>query len=247
MELGLCVNKIQELLIVNERVTLPGLGVLVVRTSPATFLQDGRTITPPKKELLFDPSQSDENFEQWQADLSGIIAENLTSDGEYEIPGFGIFRNNGAGEVVFTVSGEFDFAPDSFSLESILLETDVETEIHESEQDENVVEPQEQQCGEELQPECKELLEPEITAEEVQEVQAAGKLHEPHKESEMVERKEKERGKVPVWGIWLIVVVVALAAVVFLAVIFKEELRPLLEKILYTEEELEIIKKWAAR
>ena len=54
--------------------------------------------------------------------------ENLQLCGKYEVAGFGIFTSNECGELSFSVDGNFDFAPDSFSLEAIALEANDDIE-----------------------------------------------------------------------------------------------------------------------
>lgn len=129
MEIALVYREIQQLLIKDESVTLPKVGKLAIVAKSATFLEDCRTILPPKKELLFSPSsEQDENdvFQPWQQELAEEILSQLQQNGEFEVTGFGIFRQSEGGELSFEVSPEFDFAPDSFSLEAISLELNPE-------------------------------------------------------------------------------------------------------------------------
>ncbi len=122
MDFNLICSQIQELLIKNERVGLPQTGELVVETTPASFLEDGKTILPPGKKLLFRQGEAEGEFEQWQVELSGRIREELQADGISQIAGLGTFKDNGEGVISFSVDPDFDFAPDSFSLEAISLE-----------------------------------------------------------------------------------------------------------------------------
>ena len=122
MDFNLICSQIQELLIRNERVVLPQTGELVVETTPASFLEDGKTILPPGKKLLFRQGEAEGEFEQWQVELSGRIREELQAEGISQIAGLGTFKDNGEGVISFLVDPDFDFAPDSFSLEAISLE-----------------------------------------------------------------------------------------------------------------------------
>lgn len=197
---------IQELLVRNERVLLPGVGELSVQATPAAFMQDGRTILPPGKKLLFNKDIVEGEHEPWQEELSGRIREAFAQHREYEVPGVGIFSQDEEGEAVFILDENFDFAPDSFTLEAISLEVNEE-------------EPQAEQ--------------PHKAKEEV------GKIAE--------EQPEPLKKQTPKWVIWVVAAVAVLALLIILAVIFRENLKPLLENLLYTEEELEIIQKWAAQ
>ena len=51
----------------------------------------------------------------------------------------------------------------------------------------------------------------------------------------------------PKWIKYVAVAIGVLVLLFVLTIIFREQLRPLLENILYTKEELEIIQKWAAQ
>ena len=129
MDFYIVCAKIQELLIKNESVTLPGTGKFIIESFPAAFLEDGKTIVPPSKKLRFIPLTEDQakdsvarEQEAELVELSGRIREALVQNGKFEVPGFGVFADNGSGEVTFTIAEEFDFAPDNFALESISLE-----------------------------------------------------------------------------------------------------------------------------
>ena len=129
MEIALVYREIQQLLIKDENVTLPKVGKFAIVAKPAAFLEDCRTILPPKKDLVFSPSsEQGENAvcEPWQQELAEEIFGQLQMNGVFEVPGFGIFRQSEGGEFSFEVSPEFDFAPDSFSLEAIPLELNPE-------------------------------------------------------------------------------------------------------------------------
>lgn len=202
---------IQELLVKNERVLLPGVGELSVQATPAAFMQDGRTILPPGKKLLFNKDIVEGEHEPWQEELSGRIREAFAQHREYEVPGVGIFRQDEEGETVFALDEKFDFAPDSFTLEAISLEVNEE-------------EPQAEQLQEQPQEAKDEVGQ---IPEEVQ--------------------PEPQKKQSPKWIIWVVAAVAVLALLIILAIVFRENLKPLLENLLYTEEELEIIQKWAAQ
>lgn len=205
MDFNLICSQIQELLIKNERVVLPQTGELVVESTPASFLDDGKTILPPGKKLLFRQGDAEGNFEQWQEELSGRIRVELQAEGISQITGLGTFKDEGEGVISFSVDPDFDFAPDSFSLEAISLE--------------------ENETVNQLQ----EKVAPAI-----------------EKEKKIPHTMEQKR-KVQKWVVWSAVIVILLLVLVLFVVLFKEDFMELLKRILYTEEELEIMRKWAAQ
>lgn len=231
MDFYIVCAKIQELLIKNESVTLPGTGKFIIESFPAAFLEDGKTIVPPSKKLRFIPLTEDQakdsvarEQEAELVELSGRIREALVQNGKFEVPGFGVFADNGSGEITFTIAEEFDFAPDNFALESISLEE-----------------------NEPAAPEVSELPAQE-TAPKGTEQKVTGQKEAELKEKEqeghdVAARKETLRK----WTMWTIVVLVSIAVVVLFLILFKEDVKGLLQNLLYTKEELEIMEKWAAQ
>lgn len=234
MDFYIVCAKIQELLIKNESVTLPGTGKFIIESFPAAFLEDGKTIVPPSKKLRFIPLTEDQakdsvarEQEAELVELSGRIREALVQNGKFEVPGFGVFADNGSGEVTFTIAEEFDFAPDNFALESISLEE-----------------------NEPAAPEAPEVSElpAQETAPKGTEQKVTGQKEAELKEKEqeghdVAARKETLRK----WTMWTIVVLVSIAVVVLFLILFKEDVKGLLQNLLYTKEELEIMEKWAAQ
>ena len=234
MDFYIVCAKIQELLIKNESVTLPGTGKFIIESFPAAFLEDGKTIVPPSKKLRFIPLTEDQakdsvarEQEAELVELSGRIREALVQNGKFEVPGFGVFADNGSGEVTFTIAEEFDFAPDNFALESISLEE-----------------------NEPAAPEAPEVSElpaqetaPKGTEQKVT-GQKEAKLKEKEQEGHDVAARKETLRK---WTMWTIVVLVSIAVVVLFLILFKEDVKGLLQNLLYTKEELEIMEKWAAQ
>ena len=235
MDFNLTGTKLQDLLIKDEKVTLPGVGELIIESKPATFLEKENKFFPPKKELVFVPSQNVDSKEEFLKSLSGKIRETLALEGEFIIPGVGTFADNGGGEVKFTVNEDFNFAPDNFSLESISLEPNgpVAGQIQEKEPEAAVQVPLEQQQEQKHGPE----------PEQQQKQQPVTPAKTKTEEHDVAARKEAHRK----WMMWILIAVAALAVMILFIMLFKEDLRPLLQNILYTKEELEIMQKWAAQ
>jgi hypothetical protein len=226
MDFSLVCSEIQELLINNESVILPGIGKLVIENQSATFLQDGLTIAPPSKKLQFIPMgnlvQEGENTSNI-AQLSGKIMERLATHGEFAVPGLGTFSKNGDSPITFAADPDFNFSPDNFALEAIALEA--------------------------ITPEPKEIAEPEKPAEPIKPAEPVKtnpapvkKIPAAHKSD--VEHKKDCRRK---WLMGVALVIVLVAVMVLFAILFKDDVMPVLQKILYTEEELQIMQKWAAQ
>ena len=252
MDFNLICSQIQKLLIKNERVVLPHTGELVVETTPASFLEDGKTILPPGKKLLFRQGVEEGNFEQWQEELSGRIMEELQADGISQVPGLGIFKDEGEGVMSFSVDPEFDFAPDSFSLEAISLEVNEPVSQEQNAVEEVAVE---EGKGGEAQnvPQAQEVIVVEETKVE-QEPKVPQTPQPPEEKVAPAIEKEKkapqsmeQKRRVQKWAVWSAVVVILLMVLVLFVILFKEDFMELLKRLLYTKEELEIMQKWAAQ
>lgn len=195
-------KRLQDLIVENGHLHLPGIGSLVVESLPAAFKEDGKTILPPSKRLVFNANKEAVEGDDSIVELSNAIVERLESGESFIIPGFGNFEKSGE-DIQFSVDEKFDFAPDNFSLEEISLEINEEI----------ATEPQpEEKTG-----------------------RGAPVMAEP-----------KKRGASGwIWGV--VAVLGLLILLVLLLMIFKEDLRPLLQNLLYSKEELEIMQKWAAQ
>lgn len=203
MDLTSVSERLQEIIINDGELHIPGVGAFVVESMPAAFLDDGKTMVPPSKQLKFSYGNEVADGEESLVELSGAILASISAGENFTVPGFGVFEPNGNG-ISFTADEAFDFAPDNFSLEAISLEVNEEPE----KRPEQVVQPK-----------------PEV---------------------KVAEEKPQKRG-LPKWVWGVIIAILLFVLLLLLAVIFKDDLRPLLQDILYSKEELEIMQKWAAQ
>ena len=269
MDFTLICSNIQELLIGNEPVVIPQVGELRVEMEPAAFLQDGKTILPPKKKLVFEQSETGAESQEWLQDLGKKIRESLVAEGEFEVPGLGIFTDKGEGKIEFSLNEEFDFAPDSFSLEAISLETADQPHEKESEPElekeevpaeksaENQAEmyaekPSGKSGDESIEKSVEESVveaaekpaeEPTVKPAEEPAEKPAGVVNVGKEECDVEHRKDCRRK----WMMVILIVLVLMAVIALFVLLFKEDIIQALKGLLYTEEELEIMKKWAAQ
>ena len=257
MDFTLICSNIQELLIGNETVVIPEVGELRVEMEPAAFLQDGKTILPPKKKLVFEQCDAGAECEEWMKDLGKKIRESLVSEGKFEVYGLGVFTDKGEGKIEFSLNEEFDFAPDSFSLEAISLETVTPPNEKEADPEQDP----EQESEPESEPEAESESEPEkeeVPAEKPSE-KTVGEHVEKHVEKPVekpavaatvgkeecdVEHRRDCRRK---WMMGILIVLVLMAVIALFVILFKDDIIQAIKGMLYTEEELEIMKKWAAQ
>ncbi len=228
MDFTLICAQIQELLIKNESFTLPGTGKFTILTTPASFLDGGKKILPPNKKLVFEQCNPTGEFAPWQQELKCKIKESLVAEGKFEIPGFGVFTSDSENNLTFEVSQEFDFAPDSFSLESIALE---------------FAEPTPSDATE-IDPTPDPAPVPEAVPAPIP-VPTTTSAYTPIKEenkSHDVTHQQIQRQKWALWG--LVALIIILIAILFIF-LFRESFGEMIKNILYSKEELEIIQQWS--
>lgn len=270
MDIDLLSKMVKELILDNDRVVLPGLGCFVAEIVPSTFSDKGYTINPPYRRLYFrsKPDQGDElvRFYALSNNVSLEMAERIVTDFVSELksvlhlkkavvfPGLGRLRATKENNVFFVADEDLDIYPDGFGLEPVSLKTNQETpeevtaavEGLKSLLEENpaVLPPE---------PEPQPLPEPQPQPEPTPDP-VPDPLPEPDPQPEPIPEPapvpDPQPTPVPVpakTGAWKKVMwafaVVAIAAVVLFAAFFIiSRVSPeLLDSILYTEEELEII------
>ena len=251
MDLGQIYTQFQKLLLNNEEVILPNVGVFKIESTPASFLQDGKTILPPSKKLVFENKIIHGARLPWQEDLGAKIVETLAQEESFEVPGFGFFAKTEQGGITFTADESFDFAPDNFSLEAIQLEVN-EKPVQNAPQLEEIPQPEEIQQQNIPQQEVGQITQQESVPQPEEPIEPQKNPKEEPEKKHVTETAPPPR---PLMGEWVtpkwtkyVAVTIGVFVLLFvLTIIFREQLRPLLENILYTKEELEIIQKWAAQ
>ncbi|MEF9931718.1 MAG: hypothetical protein RR770_05400, partial [Bacteroidales bacterium] len=143
MDLTFLSALLQELLIKNKRVALPGMGTFVLEDISSVFLLDGKTITPPNKKVYFRTSEikNDGLLDNAYAKKKGISIEEgktavsslvkgiratLIENMQVEIPKFGTISFGDGYTFNFSVAKDFNIAPDSYPLELISLKPELE-------------------------------------------------------------------------------------------------------------------------
>lgn len=143
MDIDLLSKMVNELILDNDRVVLPGLGSFVAEVVPSTFSDKGYTINPPYRRLFFR-SKPDEGNElaEFYASTNQVdrnVAERIITDFVAELkpllhskkvvvfPGLGRLRATKENTVFFVADEDLDIYPAGFGLEPISLKTHQET------------------------------------------------------------------------------------------------------------------------
>lgn len=249
-------NLLRQLLSENDKVSLPGMGHFVIVDIPSELINGGKAITPPSRKIVFESSDGDSDKLLVSAygkekgisesdaakELSELLRQfkkELVDNAGAEIPGFGRITFGAGGSFVFEADDSFDVAADSYCLEMLSLKMMNEQQLVEEEFviDSMDIEMADSEENEQLD-ELKNVDDSEPENPEEQE-EPAEIVEQPIQETPVAE-PEKRKCR---WLLWVAAFVGILIILVILIFLLKEELMPLLEKLLYSKEELEILHK----
>ena len=248
---------VYDLILGNDRVTLPGVGTFVAEMVPATFTDRGYTINPPYRKLSFRSSGPADtllvDLYAASANVSKEVAGRVLGEFLSEMkavlfakktvvfPGLGRLRATRENNIFFVADESLDIFPEGFGLEPLSLKARRETVEDISRSVE--------QLGEILNgPAVDAVSEPvDAVSEPVDAVSepVEAKVPEASLKQENVrveEKKDAKSGKVWRGIVVAAVVLVATAVVVIGGFIVLAHIAPaFVDSLLYTPEELQII------
>ena len=236
-----------ELILDNDEVSLPGVGTFVAEVMPSSFSDKGYTINPPYRRLSFRQREtSDGRLAALYARANGVdeqmaasilekflleLRDTLKVRKTVIFPGLGRLRATRENNFFFIPDEDLNIYPDGFGLEPLSLKTHVETE-----DDMRAAVASLQQI----------LVEPVPVAEKAPAAAEVVAEEVPVEEQKPV-AVETPAGKVRRRGRrWWIVAASVLAAAILLLVVFVVLARiapDFVDSILYTKEELDIIRQ----
>lgn len=260
MTLELFSSLLEEFISKNDTLSVTGLGVFKASIQAASISDNGFTINPPYRKLEFKALQSPEEgtaFERLLAakykigieearketeEVCSLILGSLQEEQVVELPNFGKFRRLDNGEVFFIMDMDADIYPEGFGLERVSLKNKTVKSIL---QPINKIIPAEIENGgtdtsvEQVE-EPKEKVEEAEDSKEQKAVEEKESVEEEKELAESKKKKSKKGGKVLWRLLWALIIlaVVLLCTFLLLSRFYPE----LLDKILYSPEELELIK-----
>ena len=272
MDIDLLSKMVKELILVNDRVTLPGVGAFVAEMVPASFTDRGYTINPPYRRLVFRQGVSQEkdhlladmyasanNIDREMAEkllrefLKGMVEE-LRKRKMLVFTGLGRLRATRENNFFFICDENLDIFPEGMGLEAVSLKSHSKPkELDFSEVDAVVNSPAESPA----EPAAESPAEPsaEPAAEPVAESPAepaadspAESPAEPRWWLGETEPEEEDEQHASIWkkgwfvAVFSICCLLLLAALAFALFLLLARTQPeLIDSLLYTEEELEIL------
>lgn len=280
MDIDLLSKMVKELILVNDRVTLPGVGAFVAEMVPASFTDRGYTINPPYRRLVFRQGVSQEkdhlladmyasanNIDREMAEkllrefLKGMVEE-LRKRKMLVFTGLGRLRATRENNFFFICDENLDIFPEGMGLEAVSLKSHSKPkELDFSEVDAVVNSPAEPSAESPAEPSAESPAEPsaESPAEPATESPAepsAESPAEPSAESPAeprwwlgeTEPEEEDEQHASIWkkgwfvAVFSICCLLLLAALAFALFLLLARTQPeLIDSLLYTEEELEIL------
>ena len=250
MNVDLLSQMVYDLILGNDRVTLPGVGTFVAEMVPATFTDRGYTINPPYRKLSFRSSGPADtllvDLYAASANVSKEVAGRVLGEFLSEMkavlfakktvvcPGLGRLRATRENNIFFVADEFLDIFPEGFGLEPLSLKARRETVEDISRSVE--------QLGEILNgPAVEAVSEPvDVVSEPVEAEVPDASLKQENVRVE--EKKDAKSGKVWRGIVVAAVVLVATAVVVIGGFIVLAHIAPaFVDSLLYTPEELQII------
>ena len=254
---------VREIILETESVTLPGLGSFVAEVVPASFSDKGYTINPPYRRLSFSHREGgDTRLADLYAASNGVsreealqllseflsgLRETLMSRKAVALPGLGRLRATRENNFFFVPDENPDIDPTGFGLYPISLKTHQETAEEVSSAVSELaaafapVPPAEEKPAEEKPVE-------EIPAASVEELPAGEESASGETREEPAVPAESEALAVPAPSFWRRVAVIAcillaaFALFLILLAILGRVAPDLADRLLYTREELELLK-----
>lgn len=264
MNVDLLSQMVYDLILGNDRVTLPGVGTFVAEMVPATFTDRGYTINPPYRKLSFRSSGPADtllvDLYAASANVSKEVAGRVLGEFLSEMkavlfakktvvfPGLGRLRATRENNIFFVADESLDIFPEGFGLEPLSLKARRETVEDISRSVEQLGEILNGPAVEAVSEPVEAVSEPvEAVSEPVEAVSepVEAKVPEASLKQENVrveEKKDAKSGKVWRGIVVAAVVLVATAVVVIGGFIVLAHIAPaFVDSLLYTPEELQII------
>ena len=276
MDIDLLSKMVKELILVNDRVTLPGVGAFVAEMVPASFTDRGYTINPPYRRLVFRQGVSQEkdhlladmyasanNIDREMAEkllrefLKGMVEE-LRKRKMLVFTGLGRLRATRENNFFFICDENLDIFPEGMGLEAVSLKSHSKPkELDFSEVDAVVNSPAESPAEPSAEPAAEPAAEspaepsaesPADPAAESPTEPAADSPAEPRWWLGETEPEEEDEQHGSIWkkgwfvAVFSICCLLLLAALAFALFLLLARTQPeLIDSLLYTEEELEIL------
>ena len=264
MDISLFSKCVKDLIVENDRVEVPYLGTFAAEMMPASYSDRQTTINPPYRKMSFHKGEvsleqgglllgkvaREAGVTQQQAAVElGWCLSRLCSELEgsktCKLPGLGVMRANARNEFFFVPDDDLDIWPDGLGFEAIPIKVS-EKMPDQVGHDGGKVGHDGGKVGHDAH--CDSIAEVAdgFSSREHFACERNEKPEQPEQPDRRAEKPEQPeqpepRHGLPVWAIVLIAV--GALAVLFVAAcyVFTDEMSPILDRLLYSKEELELL------
>ena len=248
MEITLFSKCIKDLIVENDRVDVPYLGTFTAEMMPAAYSDRQTTIHPPYRKMSFHKGEvslsegrpllnkvmreAGVSLEQAGVELGWCLSR-LSSELEgskiCRLPGLGVMRANARNEFFFVPADDLDIWPDGIGFEPISIKLPKEEIPGQAGNDEEE-KPVQQSVPQDEKPEQQREIPDQVGNDEVTQVGNEDAAEVRH------------RKKLQPWVIVLIVLAALLALFIAASYLFTDFMSPVLDRLLYSKEELELLR-----
>ena len=256
MEITLFSKCIKDLIVENDRVDVPYLGTFTAEMMPAAYSDRQTTIHPPYRKMSFHKGEvslsegrpllnkvmreAGVSLEQAGVELGWCLSR-LSSELEgskiCRLPGLGVMRANARNEFFFVPADDLDIWPDGIGFEPISIKLPKEEIPVQAGNDEDE-KPEQQSVPQDEKPEQRSEIPDQVGNDEVIQV-GNDEVIQARKE---VAAEVHHRKKLQPWVIVLIVLAALLALFIAASYLFTDFMSPVLDRLLYNKEELELLR-----
>lgn len=259
MDIDLLSKIVKELILDNDTVALPGLGTFVAELVPASFSDKGYTINPPYRKLHFSGRLDDNDtkiadFYAKSNLMDKTAAEKIISDFFMEMkevlimkkvivfPGLGKLRATKENDFFFVPDEDLDIYPDGFGLQPVSLKThekvsvpvsaDLSDSITDFKEDKKMINMKKEKTN----------LSEELEAEKEQQLDELEENQEDEECQDECELGTSSNLKMKTLVVVLLVIACVIMLLLIAFLIMNHFAPDFVNSLLYTEEELQLLK-----
>ena len=262
MEINLFSKCVKDLIVENDRVEVPYLGVFSAEMMPASYSDRQTTIHPPYRKmsfhkaevtladgrLLLDRVRRELGVSLDQAGVElGWCLSRLCSELEgrksCKLPGLGMMRANARNEFFFVPDDDLDIWPDGLGFEAISIKVSEKMPGQaghdiEAQAPSGVLDSAPAAQAPSVADEPEQVLQPAGDSDNAV-LQVPGLIYE-HE----IEKQEEPQPRRHLKPIWIVLIALGALLVLFVAAsyLFTDAMSPILDPLLYSREELELLR-----
>ena len=248
MDISLFSKCIKDLIVENDEVDVPYLGTFKAEMMPATYSDRQTTIHPPYRKMSFHKGEVTlaqgrplldkvRRMLGVSLDQAGVelgwclsrLSSELEGSKTCRLPGLGVMRANVRNEFFFVPDDDLDIWPDGLGFEAIAIKVSEKKDEIPGQAGND----KDGQAGHDKSGQAGNDEKPEPRSEAVESV-GSGRV--------LGENQPRPRKRLSPWIIVLIVVVALLVLFVAASYLFTDEMSPILDRLLYSKEELELLR-----